>query len=228
METTQKDEMPKPTRPVKAIKPVSRGRFKNPTAMVKSLSEDATLADRSVEQMCERRVVDHLMAKRSLLGLSQKDIAKKMGCTQSRISKLERGKDTDLRIGDFQAYADALALGLRFVLTKKDTTIVDQVKQHVFAIRKLLLRLVELADKDQTIAHGTQSFFAEVVLNSVNVVLEASDRLEGNLDSASKNGILTNIPRESPPTIQVEDVTNTSCATQAACPALKLRQHAPA
>lgn len=57
-------------------------------------------------------------------GLSQKDVALKLGCTQSRISKLESMTDADLRIGDLSKYAEVLGLELRitFESTNRSTT----------------------------------------------------------------------------------------------------------
>src|SRR5438874_1618374 len=82
--------------------------FGSVSQLTRDLAESQTFADAVVRRLAERDVLDHLMALRTTQGLSQKDIAGKIGCTQSRISKLEGGKDNDLRLGDFAHYADAL------------------------------------------------------------------------------------------------------------------------
>ncbi len=67
-------------------------------------------------QVAKRRVIKHLIALRTARGMSQKDVADQVGCSQSRISKLEHGMDDDLRLGDLRAYARALgySIGLLF------------------------------------------------------------------------------------------------------------------
>ncbi len=204
------------------ITPVKKGQYKNTAEMIRDLSRDEVSAERSIREMRQRCLIDHLMAQRALLELSQADMAKKMGCSQGRISKLENGDDDDLRIGDFREYAKALGLDLGFLLSKRDVTIVEQVKQHVFAMGRLLNRLVNLAGDDESMANGTEKFFREVVLNSVRVVVEASERLAGNLDSANKNGLLANIPNEPPPPLQVAcSVQGEMCSQNNPCESRK-------
>ena len=41
-------------------------------------------------QVAKRRVIKHLLALRTVRGMSQKDIADQIKCSQSRISKLEQ------------------------------------------------------------------------------------------------------------------------------------------
>ena len=48
----------------------------------------------------ERQLVKLLDILRAFAGMSQKELAAKLGCTQSKISKLESGVDADLRFGD--------------------------------------------------------------------------------------------------------------------------------
>ena len=80
--------------------------------MVRSVSDDPQFADEFDRRVNSRRLVKHLFALRSAEGLSQKDIADRIGCSQSRISKLESGNDDDLRLADLAAYLRALGLDL--------------------------------------------------------------------------------------------------------------------
>ncbi len=134
-ETHQKMESEKTTGTVEPLKLVKKGRFKNTAEMIRALSNDEKQAEQTIRNMNQRCVIDFLMAQRSARGLSQTEIADKMRCTQSRVSKLENGKDDDLSISEFRKYTQALDLELSFLLTKKGETVVGQVKQHVFAIR---------------------------------------------------------------------------------------------
>ena len=58
------------------------------------------------------RVTDALTILRCSLGMTQKQVAGQMGCTQSRVSKLEAGNDDDLQLSEVRDYARALGRGL--------------------------------------------------------------------------------------------------------------------
>lgn len=181
--------------------------FRSVAEAFRSVADDPALADQIEEAVRNRSVINCLMAQRAVLNLSQKDIAEKMGCTQSRISKLESGFDDDLRLGDLREYTSALGLGLTMRLAKRDASVVDQVKSHVLTVRKLLLGLVRLTGEDKTIASGAQLFLREVLLNSVKSVVEANEKLKANLESASKNSLLNELPFESLPVLEIDDET---------------------
>lgn len=127
--------------------------------MVRELSEDQAFADKMASRLEERNIINHLMALRTSLGMSQQDIAAKMKCTQSRVSKLENGRDDDLRIGDFHAYAEALGLRLAIVLGKKgQPPIAERIRYHVSALKRLFAELVGLVGDDDTMAKGAWRF----------------------------------------------------------------------
>ena len=49
---------------------------------------------------------------RTVRGMSQVELGEKMGCTQSKVSKLESSVDADLSLGDLTLYAAALGVSL--------------------------------------------------------------------------------------------------------------------
>ena len=55
----------------------------------------------------ETRVVDYLVRLRQAAGITQEDMAKALGVTQSAISKLESGTDLELTLGEIRGYARA-------------------------------------------------------------------------------------------------------------------------
>ncbi len=132
-----------------------RKRYDSVPEMARDLSEDRAFADAVTKKIEERNIISHLMAMRALQGLSQQDIAAKMGCTQSRVSKLETGKDDDLRIGDFHAYAEALGLELFILMASKEAPpIAEQIKCHVAALRRLFADLSKLVGTDDAMVKG--------------------------------------------------------------------------
>jgi transcriptional regulator with XRE-family HTH domain len=132
-----------------------------------------------------RRLVKHLFALRSAEGLSQKDIAERIGCSQSRISKLESGIDEDLRLADLAAYLRALDLDLCLVFGQKDSTIVNKIKYHALAIKGLLTQLGKLAKMDARIAEGVAGFHAEAFFNLIKILQDAAKELPRREDGTA-------------------------------------------
>src|SRR5260370_38835677 len=125
-------------------------RYSSIPDMVRDLSTDPEFSESLAKSLSERNIIDMLMALRLSRGLSQKDIADTMKCTQRRISKLENGNDDDLRIGDLHAYAAALSLEMAIFLCKKDRSMAEEAKYHSFAMRRILCRMAKLAGQDET------------------------------------------------------------------------------
>jgi transcriptional regulator with XRE-family HTH domain len=117
------------------------------------------------QRTARRKVIKGLLAMRAARGLSQQDIAEKLECTQSRISKLENSCDDDMRLGDLRAYAQAIGCELVVGPVPQNLRPVDKVKCHVLAIKKHTDDLANLARTDEQIAGGVARFFFELVVN---------------------------------------------------------------
>ena len=129
------------------------------------------------QRVARRRLIKHLLALRAVKGLSQKDIAEKLGCTQSRVSKLENANDDDVRLGDLRAYANAVGSELIASAIPQDMKPVDKVKCHAFAIKKHMDDLSQLAKSDARIAQGVASFFHELFVNFILMLGDSAKRL---------------------------------------------------
>jgi transcriptional regulator with XRE-family HTH domain len=145
--------------------------------LVRETSEDRSFVDAFNERLSQRRILKDLMALRAARGLSQQDIAEKLGCTQSRISKLETAADADLRLGDLAGYAAALGLRPVIVLEPKNATAVDRVKRHASRIKKELDNLASLASTDHAIAEGVASFFGEALISMMRMLQDSAKKL---------------------------------------------------
>jgi hypothetical protein len=77
-----------------------------------------TLGSRWLKRMKQRlkhtEVVDQLVLARLRAGLSQTDLATRMKCTQSRVSKIEDSLDAQLSLKDIYEYAGAVGVGCEF------------------------------------------------------------------------------------------------------------------
>ena len=72
-----------------------------------------------IRQMAERRraLSDDLVSERVRLGLTQTEVAARMGTSQSAVARLEAG-DGDIRLSTLERYATALGMELRFDLKR--------------------------------------------------------------------------------------------------------------
>lgn len=158
---------------------MSKNKFDSVTDLLRDLTNDRELIVNVDQQIKSSQLIKHLIANRVRNGFSQKDIAERMGCTQSRISKLESGQDDDLRLGDLKQYLEATDLQLRLVISPRSHKTVDEIKFHAFCIKQLLLRLVKLVkDDDEDVADGIARFACvETPINLLKMVLDAARHL---------------------------------------------------
>jgi transcriptional regulator with XRE-family HTH domain len=167
--------------------------------MVRDLSEDKEQAERTAQRISERCILDFLMALRSSKNLSQADIAQKMRCTQSKISKLESGKDDDLRLGDFHAYTAALGMEMTITLAKSNRTIINQITSCARAFRRMLLKLAQLAcHHDESIANGAGASLNESAAYMARTIFDAAKTLK------KQARVLPTMPVATSPKIEVQ------------------------
>lgn len=141
--------------------------FSSVEEMVKAVSDDAAFEEEFSNRVAAREVVKKLFAIRNSMGLSQKDIAERIGCTQSKVSKLEAGTDADLRVGDLESYLSCLGLEGRLILTKGEPRVVDDIKYYFCGLSEALNRLKDLAHNDPQIAAEVGNFSQEVAFNFI-------------------------------------------------------------
>jgi transcriptional regulator with XRE-family HTH domain len=138
---------------------------------------DEDFVDELNSILSERSILKSLIAARIANGTSQKDIADKLNCSQSRVSKLERGRDRDLRLEELAAYGEVTDHEFEIVGLPKGSTPVDRVKTFAFCIHRELRFMAALAKDDQKIAKGVAEFFGEALLNMVSLLNDAGKSL---------------------------------------------------
>lgn len=145
--------------------------------MVRNISDDESFSDELRNDIREQRIVKTLFAIRSARGVKQDQIAAILGVTQSRISKIENGVDSDLRFGEVEAYAEALNCEVSIAFMKRDSTSADRVKFHVSCIHQELQKMAGCVGEDKTLAGGVADFFGEAFFNIVHVLQKACAKL---------------------------------------------------
>ena len=135
-------------------------RFSNVADLVRHVSEDKEQAEKTARKIEQMNIVNFLVGLRTAQELSQSDVAEKIGCTQSKVSKLENGIDSNLNIGDVNAYARAIGFEMTIVLGKKERTLVQQIDFHINAVQRLMARLGQfVGENDGLTEHGATGAF---------------------------------------------------------------------
>jgi transcriptional regulator with XRE-family HTH domain len=147
------------------------------TDLAAAMGASAEFTKKLANELARRTIVDHLIALRGAKGFSQKDIADRMGCTQSKVSKLESSDDGDLKIDDLRQNASAIGLNMGLFLAERQLRALDRIKFHAFQIRNELSRLVELAKGDSSITDGVAHVHGETCFNVVKLIGKSLEAL---------------------------------------------------
>jgi transcriptional regulator with XRE-family HTH domain len=147
------------------------------SALIRDVAPDAETSAATEKRILDRKLIKQLVAMRALRELSQKDIAKQLNCTQSRVSKFEQSLDEDVKLSDLRAYSKAVGCEFCSCITSQSIKPVDKVKAHVFAIKKHMDDLATLANSDEKIAEGVVGFFSELLFNFTRLFGDSVKRL---------------------------------------------------
>ena len=159
-------------------------KYKSISEVLEDIEPDQQFRDEFDKHIASCKIIKQLISLRAVKGLSQEDIGEKLDCSQGRISKLENGSDAMVKLGDFQAYAEALAYKVCVSIVPKDLKPVDAVKCHAFAMKKHMDNLAELAKADEKIAGGVAKFFGECFANVFKMMSESAKQLPLRPDSS--------------------------------------------
>lgn len=147
-------------------------KFKNVLDMVRGLSEDSSTPTAFQKKVQDRIVISRLIALRIKQGIGQERIAEAMGCTQSRVSKLENGCDGALSLQDIDAYLRVLKLEISVFIRTEGDSLMDVVKAHAFQMMACLKQIKDLSKDDTVMEHGAALAYVETLMNMTTMLLE--------------------------------------------------------
>ena len=159
------------TRPI----PKATGkRYRGTSEMLEDSDTPQEIID-SVKEVESQVAVPLLAGMRVAKGLTQKELAQAIGCSQGRISKLETGRDEDLRLQDFLDYTRATEQSVW--VTFGPPTLAEHIKLHIHALRGLLEELVSLAGEDRAINEGINRFLDDLLVETGRLVESSKEAL---------------------------------------------------
>jgi len=151
-------------------------RYRSVSEMVRELSDDQEFADRFDREAAKRSLAQKLFSMRCAYGITQAEMAKQLGCTQGRISKLEHSPYDAIKVGDLMAYAKAVGRGISIAFLK--TTTAGFVNYHISELKRHLRHLSELARGDESISKGIAKLLDDQIPGLLQTLLEVAQDIE--------------------------------------------------
>jgi transcriptional regulator with XRE-family HTH domain len=151
-------------------------RYASVTDLVRDTT-DTAFAEEFEKHLADRRLVRALAVLRGARGLSQVQLAAKLGCGQSKISKMESSADADLNFGDILRYVDAMDRTLLITLTPPIHTGRERICYHTACIKRALEELERLASDDKSSSMGVARFAIKTIANLVRMIEESIGNL---------------------------------------------------
>ena len=145
--------------------------------MINKLSGDDAFKNLATQELQGKQIAKLLFYLRCKSALSQKELADKIGCSQSRISKLESANDKEVSLDDLLMYSKALKLQLEIGFADHSVKIVDQIKYHALKMHHYMDQLCELAKDDPEIIEGVRKFYGDALFNVLNLITSSYKRL---------------------------------------------------
>ena len=140
-------------------------------------ADDEQFAKEYQQYASERQLVNALTVLRGVKGVTQSELAERMKCGQSKVSKMESSADAELNMGDFLNYARSLGHTVRISLSPEQGNGADNIRFHIACLKRELDRLVKLAGKDHAIAEGVEKLAIETVRGLFATVEELLSKL---------------------------------------------------
>jgi transcriptional regulator with XRE-family HTH domain len=156
-------------------------RYKSATEAIGALAGEAA-AEATKEMLGKTELVFQMVRSRIKKELTQQQIADRMGCSASRISKLEAETDENLRWGDIVRYLTATGRTVSLTIGDEELPAAHRVRLHVFEIKRLIDELVALADEsdgDSVIRDKINLFFGEVLFDFLLRFKESGNEPDG-------------------------------------------------
>lgn len=114
--------------------------YRSVIEMVNDISDDKKFTKSVEKEINTRQIAKTLFAMRCKSGLTQADIAKKMGCTQGKVSKIENVLDTDISMGDLLKYCSAMNMQLEINFFDRRLSMADKLNTIIFSSKRCLTK----------------------------------------------------------------------------------------
>lgn len=154
--------------------------YSNITDLINDLDADKRFKEKTIKYIENHSFSKYLSYLRCASNLTQEQLAKKIKCSQSRISKIESSPNDKTTIKDLADYGMALNKRMLIRYEDNDIKIVNLIKHHAFQIKHLLDKLASFPKGDKKMDEEISKFFAEAYFN-IQIFFETSSRKLNNI-----------------------------------------------
>jgi transcriptional regulator with XRE-family HTH domain len=143
-------------------------KFKSTADAAAHLAGEPEVAKRVKSEIRRNELVSTLLQMRIDKGLTQEQIAERMGVNPSTVSRIESGNDRQLKWTDIVGYVAALKIQMGILFDDETLPAATRIKQCVFKIDEELKFLAEHAKQqgdEPAIVQGIDRFYRDVLFN---------------------------------------------------------------
>ena len=180
-----------------AIKPTGR-RYRNARELIKGERLSDEVVKEFEEIRAATRLSRQLAAIRLKAGLTQQEMAERLGVSQGCISKWESEEDDALEVRVLKLYAEVTGEKIALMIGRPMSH-VEAIKSHAFAMRARLRALAALAHQDEELECRIQAFFGEAFFNILHILGQAqqempkSDAIELRIETTSSDPVVRKV-----------------------------------
>ena len=143
--------------------------------MVRDAAPDKTFHDELDGHLADYNVSRTLCALRCSQNMTQEGLAKRAGCTQSKISRIENSRNDRLKLDDLAIYARAFNMQVSIDFAQESST-ADAIGRLARQITSGLDAVAEKVRHDGTADDGAKKPYEEFLFNMLDLFM---DNLEG-------------------------------------------------
>ena len=171
-------------------------RFENVSELVNTVSGKKFAQDFD-EHSRRTQLSRTLFVWRTRKNLTQTEVAKRVGCKQAKISKLEHAEIQNMRMKDVLDYLRALGLSMSVQVHEQNFTATDAIKYHALEINRHLENLAAIAEdenENDESSGGIADFFVEYFQNSIHFFTQNLAKLPQPLRALAAAGLQSGEP----------------------------------
>ena len=124
---------------------------------------DDTIADEVVASQAATKTARSLACERAKRGLSQKEVAARMGVSQSKVCRMEDSLDADLSYGDIESYVHALGMDVTLFYDAVTASKETRAANFANAIADMIDKLRSLLPEDSRYGDAIDRFSGGVL-----------------------------------------------------------------
>jgi transcriptional regulator with XRE-family HTH domain len=168
---------PSPMTPSEKSRAAPTGRkYSSVASMMQNEGIPKPIQTKVTQMLNDSRIATQMAQLRHRAGITQQQMAKALGVTQSAISKLEAGKDDDITLNQVKEYAritgDRISL-----LFGKPFSHTEAVKLHANGLKYRLDELAKTANQNPELQSEIKGFLGDAFFNLFNIISLCNDQL---------------------------------------------------